>query len=140
MPKACHESRVHLLFGLACLLGCVSRQRLLADGSIPDVVAVNMGGTVLFIGDAKYSETPNDSSCRTRIYRYLRIASERLQGATKLVIFALCYGNAYHASGWSEMIVSALREFHITIISSGMDTFPPNSHVMIFVLSCEDSP
>lgn len=140
MPKSCHETRVDLLFGLACLLGCVSRQQLLAVGSIPDVVAVNVGDTVLFIGDAKYSETPNDINCQTRIYRYLRVAGERLRGSTKFAIFALCYGNAYHASGWREMIVSAAHEFRIPIISCSMDTFPPNSHVMIFVLASEDSP
>lgn len=140
MPKSCHENRVDLLFGLACLLGCVRRQRLLSDGTIPDVVAGNVGGTVLFIGDAKYSETPSDVNCKTRIYRYLRVTGERLRGSVKFAIFALCYGNSYHASGWSEMIIAAAREFHIAIISSSVDTFPPNSHVMIFVLGCEDSP
>jgi hypothetical protein len=51
MPKFCHEERVDLLFGLACLVGCRTRQRSLGKDSIPDVVATNTSGSVLFIGD-----------------------------------------------------------------------------------------
>jgi hypothetical protein len=111
------------------------RQRSLSKDSIPDVVATNTSGSVLFIGDAKYSEVPSDVECRARIFRYLRVTCKRVRGRVKFAIFALSYGNEFYGSGWREAILSAIRESRLTAISFRIITFQPNSHVIIFLIT-----
>ena len=140
VPKFCHEQRADLLFGLSCLLGCVVRRRMLSVGSIPDVVAMSINGSVLFVGDAKYSEPPDDPNCRARVYRYIRIAKECLGDSTELAVFALCYGKGLQGTGWRELIQLAAHESGLNVTSCRTNTFLPNSHIIVALLNSLGSP
>jgi hypothetical protein len=105
IPSDEHEERERLLKNLAFLLGCNADIRnFLPDGKCPDVMQLNLGGRVLFIGDAKVSESPTNRATQKRLSSYMGWAAVHASrvGSTSLV--AICFMDCSHTQGWVDTL------------------------------------
>lgn len=71
-PSALHESRVDCLRTLATLAGCAGGfGGRLPDGARPDVVRYAADRRLLFVADAKDTESPGCAATRMRLAAYV---------------------------------------------------------------------
>jgi hypothetical protein len=101
-----HDKKARLLNDLAILLGCDGGLHSgFPDGRRPDVVRIDVVRQILFIGDAKQTETPRCEMTRIRLRNYLRWLRAHVCDAERLGIFALCFEKRSHRKGWSQTII-----------------------------------
>lgn len=106
-----HDQRVSVLSTIASLSGCTKRLKRLPDGHIPDVLQIDTVSNMLFIGDAKHTETPGNLDTRLRLLPYLRWIVLHVNRAKDAVaVFALCFGTARHRSAWKDTVLCLCRE------------------------------
>lgn len=104
-PETCHAALTTVLQDLAMLFGCASALRNgLPDGRRPDVLAVSANRDILFVGDAKDTETPGSASTYARFDRYLEWARAYLRRSRGTVIVAICFREESHAEDWQATL------------------------------------
>lgn len=97
---AAHEYRVGLLDTLAQLTGChESFGGEFPDGSRPDVLKIDSRRGLLFIGDAKNTESPQNRDTQARLQRYVSWLAAHVN-AGRQGIFALCFRQFHDLPGW----------------------------------------
>jgi hypothetical protein len=122
-PSPEHEERVGFLRGLAELIGCdrcLNGKRFLGEER-PDVLAVDRSSKILFLGDAKATETPGNIATLARLTSYLRALS--FTSDFDSVVVALCFGRSSEASAWNQNLKMVARESGITFRRSGHTQF-----------------
>ncbi len=88
-----HDQKVTFLDTLAVLLGCTEGVGgEFPDGRRPDVLRIDADRGVLFIGDAKETESPGCQASLARLLSYLRWLPAQVVGRGGLGIFAICFG------------------------------------------------
>src|SRR2546426_6033017 len=112
---ASHESRTQLLDSLAVLIGC--REQLgstLPDGLRPDVLRLDTTRRLLFLGEAKHSESPRNRYSIERLTKYVQWIRSHLEfvpragGPNPTAVVAICFGQAAHADDWLDTLRSTL--------------------------------
>ena len=130
-----HDERARFLDTLAILLGC--RENLggtLPDGKRPDVIRVNSAQGVLFIGDAKNTESPNSRATQSRLLTYLFWLSAHLDKEGRSGVFALCYGRKSDTGLWIKTILQLGRIAGISFFNYRVEEFTP--HLLVVCFSC----
>src|SRR5206468_314859 len=95
-----HDRRVEFLGTLATLMGCTETfGGVFPDGRRPDVLRADSKLTVLFVGDAKNTESPGNLETQARLLRYLRWLAAFVDRGAGIGIFALCFGREVHTYG-----------------------------------------
>lgn len=121
---ATHATRVAFLDCLATLLGCTgSLAASLPDGLHPDVVRFDALHGLLFIGDAKHTESPGLHATRSRLVRYLRWVFTHIAQKEHAAIFAICFGRQSDTILWIETIELLARDVEVEFTSKGVEHF-----------------
>ncbi len=121
-----HEYRAHFLEAMATLIGCQeSFGDELPDGRRPDVMRMDSAHNVLFLGEAKHSESPGNVATRARLQRYFLWLSIHVSRREGVGIFAVCFGREEDAKRWSETISLLESEVGIESDHRGAKRFQP---------------
>lgn len=109
-PSAWHEHRKNVLDSIAVLAGCAeSPGYQLLDGVRPDVMRLDTSRRMMFMGDAKHSETPGCAATEGRLLNYFRwLRAFVLSGGT--MVFAVCFGRAHDGAGWLQLLCRLCNE------------------------------
>jgi hypothetical protein len=95
-------------------MGCAdSFPCALPDGRRPDVIAFGPGRRLVFIGDAKDTETPGCVATWTRLRAYLPWARAIVASGRSLV-FGLCFGELEDLDGWANGLAAIAAEAGLT--------------------------
>ena len=122
-----HDAKAQFLDDLAMLMGCQeSIGSRLPDGSRPDVLRINQRNRMLFLGDAKNSETPGCIATRFRLRNYLNWMSVHLNGSERSGIFALCFGRSSDCRGWERTLSTLCYESKLNPTGQGVVQFSPD--------------
>lgn len=116
--SAVHERRVGVLTTLGALAGCRAAARL-DPGLSPDVVAADHRLRVLFVGDAKATETAGCAATARRLRRYLR-ATEIWRAAGYIVRVALCASR--DTSEWERTLLRLAGDVRAPVAAHGHAT------------------
>lgn len=116
-PTATHEERVQALHSLATLVGCVIDWPALPDGSRPDALRLNPRTGLLFIGDAKHTETPGCSATLSRFRQYSRAAGVYVASVRATAVLALCHSGVPQSSRWDALLKSSVPEEAVEVVS-----------------------
>lgn len=100
-PGLVHEERVALLGQMSRLAGC-TMPCTVGLGLHPDVLLAHPSLRLVFLGEAKSSETPGNAETERRLRRYLR-ALRRLQRHGCGARMALC-GDPHESMRWSRQL------------------------------------
>lgn len=113
-PSLWHEHRRSVLDNIAVLAGYAeSPGQQLPDGVRPDVIRINASRRMMFMGDAKHSETPGCTATEERLLSYFRWARAFvLSGGT--LVFAVCYGRLSDSAGWLRLLCRLCEEVELT--------------------------
>ena len=131
---AVHEYRVQFLNTLAMLLGCKETFGTeFPDGKRPDVLRVDSKGGVLFIGDAKNTESPKCQATQARLLEYLSWLSAHVSRDGRVGIFAICFGRDSDTQGWKETICSLAHQVSLVFSDHGVEKFEPEINVAWFL-------
>ena len=129
-----HSYRVHFLDTLAALMGC---QVILEGGfpnrRYPDVLRIDFSHSILFIGDAKNSESPSNRATQARLLEYLRWLSVYVARENTTGIFAICFGREADTDGWMQAVTLLGLEAGLSFAKHGMKLFEPGLIVVWFV-------
>ncbi len=129
-----HETRVSLLESLAKLAGCPVRLGTsLADGSKPDVFRVNLDEPLLFVGEAKNTESPACLATRTRMQTYFEWLSAFQRHKRGNGIFAICFGDKKQSPGWVCTVNYLASKERLSWKHVGQEDFGPGFAVVWFV-------
>ena len=129
-----HNSRVLFLDTLALLLGCKgSIGGMLPDGRHPDVLRIDKKREILFIGEAKNTETPGFKETQMRLLEYLRWLASHVTKEDRIGLFAICFGEKADSAGWEQTVLMLARE--ISLVCSGHDiaSFSSKLNVVWFI-------
>jgi hypothetical protein len=117
-PTALHESLREALDALAVLAGFWSPYPgALADGRRPDVLRYSASHRLIFLGDAKAMESPNDSDCFGRLASYLRwmrAAAHEPAGG----VIAICTPNLASAQQWASTLELVCKEVEFAALGT----------------------
>lgn len=131
---AAHDSKAHFLDTLAALIGCKEGiGGALPDGRRPDVLRINRRRRILFLGDAKHTESPTDKATQARLLGYLRWLSAHVNTQQGLGIFAICFGREADTYRWIETIYMLGCEADINFTWHGVRQFEPGLITVWFV-------
>lgn len=84
----------------------------LPDGCQPDVLRGNLARRLLFLGDAKDTETPGCRATQMRLHRYFRWARCHTDnGGT--TILAVCFGRRRDSAAWVRTLATLAAEVGI---------------------------
>lgn len=121
-----HEYRARFLEAMATLVGCQeSFGGELPDGRRPDVMRMDSTHNVLFLGEAKHSESPGNVATRARLQRYFVWLSTHVLRREGVGIFAICFGREEEAKRWSETLSLLESEVGMESDSHGAERFQP---------------
>ena len=134
LKSAPHATRCGFLSDLATLAGFHRRALQLPDGRIPDVLRFSEDARRLFLGDAKATETPGNSSTQARLYAYCRSIAAYLDAGGTEVVFAICFGNVSEIAGWMQTLELLCREANLQVATASHTTFAPRIHIVCFRL------
>ncbi len=128
---ATHEQRVAFLGTLADLMGCNEVfGGEFPDGRRPDVLRTDSRLSVLFVGDAKHTESPGNLETQIRLQTYMRWLAAFVERGAGIGIFALCFGKEAHTYGWQSTISLLAREVGLEPSEQGVERF---DHQLIVV-------
>ncbi len=97
-PSQLHEARVETLATLATLTGFENGPDVLPGGARPDVLLLRARDGVVFIGDAKATETPGNAETYERLGRYANFLTTWVErGLSGILALAV---NVADADGW----------------------------------------
>lgn len=101
-PSQIHEDRAAVLSTIATLADFTTTMRGLPDGSIPDVLQLRPNDGVIFVGDAKATETPGNRETFERLCHYADfIAGWVSAGDSAVLALAVQVPDAY---GWLRVV------------------------------------
>ncbi len=124
-PQAAHKSRVAFLETLADLTGCdLALGGALPDGTRPDVLRVDSRRRVVFIGDAKHSESPGNKETQARLLGYLRWILPHV-GSGGVGVFAVCFGRESDTDAWIGTLAMLGHEVGLDPKRRGLERFEP---------------
>lgn len=119
-----HEGRVGLLEDLALLLGCRETYgATLPDGRRPDVVRMDTGKGILFLGEAKNTETPGSQATRGRLLHYLLWIAAHIADPERTAILAICLKGSSSLRAWNEAVETICREVGLDHFITGSECF-----------------
>lgn len=120
-----HERLVAFLDTMAVMLGCAQTlESALPDATRPDVVRLDTRTDLLFIGDAKNTESPSSSLTRARLLGYMRwLSSFLLTDWRGTAVFALCHNRPEVAQGWLSILTMLSRQCRIQPLQIGVQHF-----------------
>jgi hypothetical protein len=131
-----HEDRVRFLDSLAVLVGChESVGQEFPDGRRPDVLRTDSRRGVLFMGDAKCTESPCSRSSQSRLLAYLRWMEIHVGNAGHMGVMAVCSGAGKESSGWGATIQLLACEAGLTYDARGQQDFGRKFSVVWFLFS-----
>jgi hypothetical protein len=117
-----HNTNATLLGDLAILLGCsVDLGGRFPDGKRPDILRAKLDDGILFLGDAKHTETPGCALTRVRLRGYFRWLAPNC--VERLAIVALCFTNPRHRVGWMRRLIELGESFELTVSTKGFASF-----------------
>lgn len=129
-----HDARMDFLETLAILVGCTEVLHSgLPDGKRPDVLRCNVNLGLLFIGDAKHTESPGCVATQGRLLEYLKWLSAQVSKDGRTGIFGLCFGKRKHADGWVNIVLKLSREVGLMFTEYGIESFTPDMIVTWFL-------
>lgn len=108
-PSPRHEWRVGLLACLADLTDHHTDLRAWPDGTIPDVLRVNLPQRRIFVGDAKASEHASDADAADRLNVYLGWLTIAV-GSGAVGSLVICAPSLSEAKQWSHLVENLLAE------------------------------
>jgi hypothetical protein len=129
-----HDSLVVVLDTVAILSGICEQLplRSLPDGSRPDVLRLDRQRNILFIGDAKNSETSGNRATQLRLRTYLSwVAAFLWRGGCG--VFSLCFEHGTLATGWVDTALMLTNELSMSPPDLDVSFFPPNLTLVRFV-------
>lgn len=130
-----HDKKAKLLDDLAILLGCESCLCSgFPDGRRPDVLRVDVARQILFIGDAKHTETPRCEMTRLRLCSYLHWLLAHVRSAPRIGIFALCFAEGSHRKGWSRTVAEMVALVGLRTYQCGFCSFGERLNVVWTIL------
>lgn len=125
-----HDFGAKFLEALAILLNCnESIGAQLPDGCSPDVLRVNTRNNLLFIGDAKVTESPGCRQTQARLLRYFSWLSAYVRRPGALGLFAICFRNRSDEKGWLSAVELLSNEVGLTRGKGGVVEF--ESHLFV---------
>lgn len=127
-----HDRKVRFIETIAVLSGCRETLHWLPDGLCPDVVRLDTNRGILFIGDAKHTETPGGKDTQTRLLRYLNWFAAH----TGVGIFVICCERLTDAREWLDVIHLLSHEAGIHFRGCGIEQFGPGLNVIWFISGC----
>ncbi len=116
-PSLVHEARVGLLGQLGRLAGCTVPSSL-GRGLDPDVLLSHPNFRLVFLGEAKRSETPGNADTARRLRRYLR-ALRHLQRNGYAARMVLC-GDPLEAERWFRALSLLAMSERLAVSATGM--------------------
>ena len=131
-----HNKKARLLNDLAILLGCDGGLHSgFPDGRRPDVVRIDVVRQILFIGDAKQTETPRCKMTTIRLRSYLRWLRAHVRDAERLGIVALCFEKRSHRKGWSQTVMDTAAFVGLRTYRHGFCSFGKRLNIVWAVLT-----
>jgi len=129
-----HGERVKLLKNLAHLVGCtIDISRYLPDRKQPDVMLINLKDHMLFIGDAKVTESPSNLTTQHRLKCYMRWAAVHESRAGSISLYAICFKKHRHIQGWVDTLYDLALEAGIHPINGGIAEITCDFNIVWFV-------
>ena len=128
-----HQSKVSFLETLSELIGC-SQTFSLGDGTIPDVIRINQNQDILFIGDAKESETPGNTTTQRKLNGYLEWLKVFCQRKSNYGIFAICHKGGKDINGWECFMLNYATNNNIPYKNLQTNVFSHNVAITSFWL------
>lgn len=101
-----HDKRVRFLEVLADLIGC--HEHIVPgfpDGTMPDVLRKNSRGGMLFVADAKNTETPGNIDTQVRLSNYIRWVAMHVNSGKGSAIFLICFRRASDGPHWHKTLM-----------------------------------
>lgn len=122
-----HARRVAFLATLANLAGCHHALRHGLPDGVPDVLQVDLRRRVLFLGDAKDTETAGTCATVVRLTRYFRWVLAHV-AAGRPVVLALCVGR--RPETWAATLRGLAHEAGLQTLEVGTATFGRATYVV----------
>lgn len=129
-----HNRTVLFLDTLALLLGCKeSFGSILPDGKRPDVLRIDFKRELLFMGDAKNTESPCYKETQIQLIGYLRWLSSHITEEHRVGIFAISFPNKRDAVGWQTTILLLAQEIDLICFEHAINAFGPELNTAWFI-------
>lgn len=130
-----HDEKVRVLSVLAALIGCHETMGgQLPDGRRPDILRISTKDRILFLGDAKHTESPRCTATQARLLTYLHWFSSYTRVNHSLGIFAICFAKQADAHEWVRTAYSLGREAGIVFSWHGLRQFEADLFIAWFCL------
>lgn len=126
-----HETKVEVLKTISDLIGC-TKTFPLADGIAPDVVRINASQTLLFVGDAKETESPKNKQTKIRLYNYLLWIRAYILKPNRSSIFAICFRDISDYSRWVISIQELIKIVDIDFSSFKLTQIDQEINLLYF--------
>ena len=134
-PRSRHEELVRLLDAMAHLIGCVEGfGGYLPDGRCPDVVRLDRRRNVLFVGDAKDTETPGNTATQCRLLAYVRWTKAFVESRGGIGVLAVCIDDKTESDRWLRLLNTLGHEVGIVFRGYGIEELP--DACVIWVEAC----
>jgi len=131
---AVHNNRVYFLDTLALLLGCKETiGGILPDGKRPDVIRMDKKREILFIGDAKNTESPSHKETQIRLLEYLRWLASHVSKENRVGLFAICFGKKEESANWEKTLLMLSHEIDFICSRHGMTSFGSKLYIAWFL-------
>lgn len=133
-----HAEREEFLRNLASLVGCpCGIGGCFPDGSRPDVLRIGVKRRLLFLGDAKDSETPGCAATSDRLRGYMGWLRAHVRRGG-VGIFAVCFGRRADAQGWLRTVSRLADLTGVTIAAADVANFSSGPMVAWLIASSTD--
>jgi hypothetical protein len=126
-PSPEHERRRELLACLAILAGCTRGVPAFPDGLMPDVLRIRLGNDLLFVGDAKATETAGCAATAARLDAYFTWI--QVHAATgRAAVVALCH-SASAGTSWRPLLSQLIESRDLSIVRFEVAQLTPSDTV-----------
>ncbi len=126
-----HERLVKFLDTMAVMLGCAQTLNShFPDTTRPDVIRMSTKLNVLFVGDAKNTESPDSVSTQERLFNYVLWMSLFLSNNNKRkIVFAICHNKRENSHSWLKMLFSLFSRSGIYPSQYGVEEFDSSTYI-----------
>lgn len=119
-----HRARARLLSSLSFLAGCNATPWPPPPHNLrPDIIRAAANQRLLFLGDAKATEDPNDRAALGRFYKYFQWLAHWLSPGPRLALCMLCAATRSDAHRWLAALTPIAADAGLKVASSGTTTF-----------------
>jgi len=119
-----HDEGVALLECLAGLFGCIDQfGASLPDQRRPDVLRFDYSTRLLFVGEAKASESFSDAAAVSRLRAYFPWLHAHWARGQRPAVLGICFGHEEDGNGWLQRTLDLAREVGLpapTIRTAGL--------------------